>query len=166
MLPLILTLDCPLIIFSGVVLLILHETHPMTEIWKPEEWDMKTSQWIKVREKGKGQHSGSHQPCLTFNLTHNLVRHAYIWCDKLYGKADSPCSKYMTEKTYRRTSHYSDLTSLGSSVIFPSESIGQSDNNEIWTILKRVTWAGNKVITVRKVGSEFPRKLSTNSHIL
>lgn len=73
-----------------------------------------------MREKEKAQYSRSRQPCLTFNFTHNLVRHAYILCDELYRKADSSDSKHMGEKTYRRNLHHPDLISLRSSIFFPS----------------------------------------------
>lgn len=49
--------------------------------------------------------------------------------ERLYGKAEPSGFKYMNEKTYRRTLHYSDLTSPRIFYhFFPSESIGQSDN--------------------------------------
>lgn len=66
---------------------------------------------------------------------------------------------------YRGILHHSDLTFLGSSVIF----CPQNQEKLIMksgTILKRVTWPGNKVTTVKKVGSEFARQSFTYSYIL
>lgn len=167
MLPLILTLDIPFI-FSLKLLLSTFMRH--TLYWEIRSlrfdgWDMKQLQWIQVREKGKGQYSRSHQPCLTFNFTHNLVRYAYIWCDTSYRKAKSSGSKYVHEKIYRRTLHYSDLISLKYSVIFsPHNQYGNLIMTS-GTLLKRVTWVDNKVTTVRKVGSGLPRQPSTYSHV-